>query len=101
MAMNRQTRRLLQKQGEMADDGTVTPQKRQPPQQRAPKEERTSPGQFIREVRGELRKVAWPTRSEVVNYSIVVLITVIIVTALIAGLDFVLGEGVLRLYDTS
>ena len=85
----------------MADDGTVTPQRRQPPQQRAPKEDRTSPGQFVREVRGELRKVAWPSRSEVVNYSIVVLITVIIVTALIAGLDFLLGEGVLRLYDTS
>ena len=53
--------------------------------------------QFIREVRAELRKVAWPTRDEVVKYSIVVLIAVIALTSLIFGLDFVFGEGVLKL----
>ncbi|MGH2686695.1 MAG: preprotein translocase subunit SecE, partial [Actinomycetota bacterium] len=61
---------------------------------------RTTPPQFIREVRGEMRKVAWPTRSEVVNYSIIVLVAVVILTALIAGLDWVFGEAVLSLFDT-
>jgi preprotein translocase subunit SecE len=51
-------------------------------------------------VRGEMRKVAWPTRSEVVNYSIIVLVAVVILTALIAGLDWLFGEAVLTLFDT-
>jgi preprotein translocase subunit SecE len=64
-----------------------------------PKEERTTPRQFLREVRGELRKVAWPTREEVRNYSIIVLIAVVLVTTLVAVLDYAFGLGVLWLYD--
>ena len=98
MAMNRQTKRMLQKQGQLGADGEPVAQKRQrqapPPKNR---DARVSPLQFFREVRGELRKVAWPTRSEVINYSIVVLIAVVVLTALIFGLDFVFGEGVLKL----
>ena len=43
----------------------------------------------MREVRDEMRKVAWPTTDEVVRYSIVVIITVIVYTALVSGVDFV------------
>jgi preprotein translocase subunit SecE len=43
----------------------------------------------MREVRDEMRKVAWPTKDEVVRYSIVVIITVVIYTALVSGADFV------------
>jgi len=43
-------------------------------------------------VRSEMRKVAWPTWPEVRKYSIVVLITVAIVTALVFGLDSGFGE---------
>ena len=50
-------------------------------------------------MRGELRKVAWPTRAEVINYSIIVLITMIVLGLLIFGLDLVFGEGVLRLLN--
>ena len=35
-----------------------------------------------------MRKVAWPKRPEVVRYSIVVLITVIVYTAFVGGLDY-------------
>lgn len=98
MAMNRQTKRMLQKQGQVGPDGQPIAARRQP---NAPKtkEERTRPLQFLREVRGELRKVAWPTRSEVLNYSIIVLITVVIMGAFVAALDFAFGEGILRLLD--
>ena len=51
-----------------------------------------TPGQFLREVRGEPRKVAWPTKSEVINYSIIVLIAVVLLTAFIAGLDWFFGS---------
>ena len=61
--------------------------------------ERTGPRQFLMEVRGELRKVAWPTRHEVINSTIIVLIAVVVMTALIFGADYVSAKGVLFLYD--
>lgn len=66
---------------------------------RRTRDERTSPGQFVKEVRGELRKVAWPTRAEVINYSIVVLIALLVLTGLIALIDWGFGEGVLKLFQ--
>jgi preprotein translocase subunit SecE len=98
--MNRETKRMLQKQGAIDGDGAPRAQKRQPPAARPQeKEQRTSAGQFVKEVRAELRKVAWPTRSEVVNYSIIVLIAVVVLTAFIAALDWFFGEFVLKLYN--
>lgn len=100
MAMNRQQRRMLQKQGQLNEEGqpvrTAQPQQRRGP---APKAERTGLTQFVREVRGELRKVAWPSRTEVLNYSVVVLLGIVVLTAMIAGLDFALGEAVLQLFE--
>ncbi|RMH81412.1 MAG: preprotein translocase subunit SecE [Actinomyces sp.] len=96
MAMNRQQKRLLQKQGEIDADGT--PIRRRPASTPRPAQERTSPVEFLREVRAELRKVAWPTRSETINYSIVVLVTIIVLTALIAGLDWVFSKLILDLF---
>jgi preprotein translocase subunit SecE len=46
------------------------------------------PRQFLHEVNVELRKVAWPTRKETVNYSSVVLVTLSVLMALIFGLDY-------------
>ena len=61
-------------------------------------EERTSPAEFTREVRSELRKVAWPTRPEVINYSLVVLFTVIVLTLFIGVLDWIFSLTVLELF---
>ena len=99
MAMNRQQKRLLQRQGQLTQDGAPAARKRAAPPAPKPKDERTTPVQFVREVRGELRKVAWPTRSEVVNYSIIVLVALIILTAFVAGLDYVFGDVILRLFE--
>ena len=97
MAMNREQKRLLKKQGQLNEEGDpVRGQRRAAP---AAKPERTGPTQFAREVRGELRKVAWPSRTEVANYSVVVFIGIVVLTAMIAGLDYVLGEAVLRLFE--
>lgn len=51
---------------------------------------------FMREVRSELRKVAWPNREELITYTIVVIVTVIIV-ALFTGLIDVIVSGLLKL----
>jgi preprotein translocase subunit SecE len=100
MAMNREQRRLLKKQGELNEQGEPVRQPRGQQQRGpAPRSERIGPKQFVGEVRGELRKVAWPSRTEVANYSVVVLLGIVVLTALIAGLDYVLGEAVLKLFE--
>jgi len=53
---------------------------------------RTSPLTFYRQVVAELRKVVWPTRPQVVNYFFVVLTFVLVMMAIIAGLDYAFGQ---------
>ena len=103
MAMNRQTRRHLQKQGEMSADGAPISNRdrRAAAGGASPDTERAGPRQFVGEVKGELRKVVWPTKDEIVNYSVVVFVTIVILTALIAGRDYLTGEGGLRLFDVN
>lgn len=43
---------------------------------------------FLRQVMGELRKVVTPTRRELASYTGVVLVFVVIMMALVYGLDF-------------
>ena len=99
MAMNRQQKRMLQRQGQLGADGEPAARKRSAPPAPRPKDERTTPPQFLREVRGELRKVAWPTRAEVVNYSIIVLVAVVLLTAYVAALDYGFGDVLLKLFS--
>ena len=95
MAMNRETKRMMQRQGALAEDGTPKATRRQAPSPNAPKEPRTKPRQFVKEVNAELRKVAWPTKQETINYSVIVFFTLIILTAIIAGLDFGFSKAIL------
>ena len=53
---------------------------------------------FIREVIAELRKVIWPTRKELITYTGVVLVFVLIMASIIGVYDFVFGELVLRVF---
>jgi preprotein translocase subunit SecE len=92
--VNRQTKRMMAKQG---SDKPRAPERKTAPPQHA-KKERTSPRHFLSEVRGELRKVAWPSRQEVINSTIVVLIMVTVMTALIFGFDYASAKAVLFLY---
>ena len=59
---------------------------------------RTSPITFYRQVIAELRKVVWPTRPQVVNYFFVVLVFVLIMMAIVAGLDFGLGKAMFAIF---
>ena len=99
MAMNRQQKRMLQRQGQLGEDGEPAARKRTAPAAPRPTEKRTTAPQFLREVRGELRKVAWPTRAEVVNYSIIVLVAIILLTAYVAFLDYGFGDVLLKLFS--
>ena len=97
--MNREQKRMLQRQGELGPDGqTPAPRRDQRPAPR-PQHERTKPAEFAREVRGDLRKVAWPTREEVVRFSIIVLVTVVLLTLFVTGVDWLSAEGILLLFE--
>ena len=61
------------------------------------KRKRTGVRQFLREVRLELKKVDWPSRRELVSYTVVVLATLIVTTAYVAGLDYVFSKAILDL----
>jgi preprotein translocase subunit SecE len=100
MALNREQKRLLKKQGEINEDGTQATTRRNRPAPKAPvpKEQRTTARVFFKEVRSELRKVAWPTRPETLNYSGVVALSLAVVTGLIFVLDYVFGDIVLRIF---
>lgn len=67
------------------------------PQQR--KRERVGFRQFLREVRQELKKVAWPTREETATFTVVVLVVTTAVTAYTFSLDFGLKNSILKLLD--
>ncbi len=43
---------------------------------------------YYREIVAEMRKVIYPTRSELVTYVVVVLVFVSIMVAIVAGLDY-------------
>lgn len=49
--------------------------------------------QFFKECAGELRKVTWPTRSDVLSSTKVVFISTIIVALILGLLDWLFTEG--------
>ncbi|HSH03034.1 MAG TPA: preprotein translocase subunit SecE [Anaerolineae bacterium] len=44
---------------------------------------------YLRETRGELDKVTWPTREESIRLTLIVIAVTIFMAALLAGFDFV------------
>lgn len=57
----------------------------------AKSEEKTSPAQFLRQVRTEGGKVVWPTREETVRTAIFVFIMMVILSLFFLGIDTLFG----------
>jgi preprotein translocase subunit SecE len=103
--MNRQQRRSGQRNAPAGEDVTGVPAPGEDLSERRARTEppgatrrRATPRQFLHEVNVEMRKVAWPTRAETINYASVVLVTLILVMALIFGLDTGFSEVSLYLF---
>ena len=94
--MNREQKRQMQRQGQ-DPEGEAAPT-RTAPARKPVKREPFRIGQFLREVRSELRQVAWPNRAEVINYTTVTLVTLISLMALIFVLNYAFAKGVLWLF---
>ena len=94
--------RRQKKQGKDArqrrvDRAVPTRGKRRPGMERPPLHSRF--GIFLREVRTELSRVSWPTRRQLLNFTVVTVVTSAILTMVIFGLDVALKQVVLYLVE--
>jgi preprotein translocase subunit SecE len=96
--MNRQMKRSQRRQASQAQRARAAAPRRAATQE---KKGRTPPRQFLREVRGELKKVDWPTRTELVTYTVVVLVSVVVLTSYVFGLDYAFSKGILNLFGSN
>ena len=95
--MNRQMKRMQERQerrakasvSERREAATTSTRRSAAPTE---KKKRTGVRKFLKEVRQELSKVDWPSRRELISYTVVVLVTVIVMTSLVFGLDFVFSK---------
>jgi len=55
-------------------------------------------GLWWRQIVSELRKVIWPTRNQMVTYTIVVIAFVAFMVALVGVLDLLFAKGVLAVF---
>jgi preprotein translocase subunit SecE len=75
-----------------------------PDKKKSKTKELSSPGifarliNFVREVVAELRKVIWPTRKELITYTVVVVVFVTIMVAVVGGLDIGLAKVALWVF---
>jgi len=95
--MNRQAKRMMQKQKATGQDRLETMRQRRAVT--SERKRRVPVRQFLKDVRQELKKVAWPTRKELVGYTIVVLVAVVFLTALVFGMDLSFSKAVLRVFQ--
>ncbi len=68
------------------------------PPTRTPTRPRTTPRRFYRQVLAELRKVVRPTRRELITYTSVVIVFVLIMLAYVSGLDYLFSQAVLEVF---
>ena len=63
------------------------------------KRNRTTPALFVRQIIAELRKVIWPTRSELITYTTVSLVFVLLLVGIVAGIDNGLQWGIFKIFS--
>ena len=47
---------------------------------------------FFKETKMEMKKVIWPTKNQMINYTIATIVSVILVSFLIVAVDFVFAD---------
>jgi len=103
--MNRQMKRMQEKaerqQKKAGVDRQAAPQAAARRAQVKEKRKRTGARQFLREVRQELKKVDWPSRRELISYTTVVLVTIVVMTTFVFGLDYAFTKLLIPLFTSS
>jgi len=80
---------------EAAGKGRATPKQRR--QRPGEEHRRATPVEFVKESISELKKVVWPTPSQLQQYFVVVLVFVLIMIGIVAALDLGFGTLMLKL----
>jgi preprotein translocase subunit SecE len=96
--MNREQKRMMQRQGQVGADGAAPSRRTSAQDVRRRRSQRTKPAQFLREVRDEMRQVSWPNRPELINYTTIVFVVLVFMTALIFGLGYEFSKFVTFLF---
>jgi preprotein translocase subunit SecE len=97
--VNREARRLLQRDGQVEPAEPELREPLAPTRLHEPTPGRTTPAEFLRGVRSELAKVAWPTRTEVINYSTVVFVSLAVMISFIWLLNYGFSKAVVHLFN--
>jgi preprotein translocase subunit SecE len=95
-------KRMMQRQGQMEADGSPAARRPPPTRKPPPQSDISLPGrvaEFFRDVRSELRQVAWPTRSEVANSATIVFMTLVLLVSLIFLLNWTFSHAVISLFN--
>ncbi|MCB1246072.1 MAG: preprotein translocase subunit SecE [Acidimicrobiia bacterium] len=96
--MNREMRRLQAKEEERAKK-----RRAEGPRPKKKKDDDLSFFQriakYFREVRQELKKVAWPSREELTTYTVVVFGVTAILTLVVFGLDWTFNKGIIAVLE--
>jgi preprotein translocase subunit SecE len=104
--MNREMRRIQEREERLQkkqDTGKDKTSRRAAALQSKPQTERKSfiqrIGAYLHEVRQEMRKVTWPTREQMIAFTTVTLVTIVVLTFVIFGIDFVMKEFVFKIFE--
>ena len=96
--MNREQKRLMQRQGQVGADGAPVSRRTSVQDVQRRRRDRATPREFVRQIREEMRQVSWPTRPEVINYTSIVFCVLVFMTSLIFGLGFGFSKFVTFLF---
>jgi len=92
--MNRQVKRQMAKSGSDRPTAPKDGRKKMNTQT-----ERTTPRSYLHEVQGEMKRVAWPPRQEIVNSTVIVIIGVVVMTGLIFLFDYLANNAVTKIFS--
>ena len=111
--MNREMRRLMEREERLQkrDQGKGAPGKGPRPRSGGPaggtggpvverKPVWTRLGDFLHEVRQELKKVSWPSREQMVAFTAITLVVTIALTLIVFSLDVTMKEAVISLLQS-
>jgi preprotein translocase subunit SecE len=96
--MNREQKRMMQRQGQVGADGAPSSRRTSVQDVQRRRSDRATPREFFRQIREEMRQVSWPTRPEVLNYTSIVFFVLVFMTSLIFGLGFGFSKFVAFLF---
>ena len=95
---------MMQRQGQIEADGSPAARRTAPPRSRPAAQPETSATSrvtdFFRDVRSELRQVAWPTTKEVANSATIVFLVLVLLVSVIFLLNYAFSHAVIFLFKS-